>query len=826
MSVFRTLYLALKPFIREMKHFVFFVLALGGLFTSQSLQAQMPTKLISSNIEADRFFSNDTIYELNGYIYVKNNATLSIEAGTVIQGYISSTGVNTKGTLIISQDGYIDARGTECSPIVFTSAEDPGQRSAGDWGGLVLLGSATLNSGTNMGGYFTDIMEGGLVGNVADRTYGGADDADSSGVLQYVRIEFAGIALQPNEEINALTLAGVGTSTFLDHIMISYSGDDAIEIFGGEARMSHIVTHSTTDDDFDYDQGARGNVQFAILYKEASTADVSLSEAIESDNDGNSPNLLPRTAPIIANITIVGPKATGTPDANHQSAARIRRGSWTSIHNSVFVDHLNGLFIGGAESFTGWNNGMEFKGNVMAGMTNNYKTSGSHSIGAMDTLWSVSNTNYPSTSSIGLDSNYNNISNPNLNPVSGSVLLSGADWNFTGNEEFAQVSYRGAMDESTDWTNGWTEWNPQNVVYDSYPPVLDSVNPVNQNKGVFRAYFQALPPADSYEIQFREEGDTNWTSKTIRESTQTNQRFNVTPIYNSNVEVRLAAETNGIWLYSCTQTFFNDCRDLAIQLSEQEDAFCAGDSSLLRVGIAGGYGNKTISWSNGSGSKRTYAQQGEKLYVTVTDASGCSVTDSITASIIDASTAPNNFTLDRLGPTIYQGSWSPSQLDMGSSLIGYRMAYRLRGTNNLTYTSLTTDTFITVDFTGTGLPAGNYEFVAFARYNNGTSNTNSNFTCIEAKGYNGSGNKGAEFITASGETSAFAIYPNPTSGEVFINAMEGSTIRLTDVNGRSLIQTKLHTSETNIDMSHLACGAYFIYVTNGNQSVTTKVIKQ
>lgn len=147
----------------------------AALFFGTAAFAQRPTSVVAGNITSDRTFSTDTTYMLDGFVYVKNNATLTIEAGSVIKGYIDGTGTNTKGTLIITRDGMINAVGTECEPIIFTSAKAPGLRGAGDWGGVIILGEATINRGdsVNVGGvfsHFTDVIEGGLTGDAADRT--------------------------------------------------------------------------------------------------------------------------------------------------------------------------------------------------------------------------------------------------------------------------------------------------------------------------------------------------------------------------------------------------------------------------------------------------------------------------------------------------------------------------------------------------------------------------------------------------------------------------------------------------------------------------------
>ena len=211
----------------------FFLVVMSLLGATEALNAQQPVKVLSGNILSDRTLVKDTIYDLDGFVYVKNNATLRIPAGTPLRGYIHSSGYNTKGSLIITRDAAIQAIGTECEPIVFTSAKASGSKAAGDWGGLYIFGEAILNRGIDKGTYFEEVMEGGLSGDVNDRMFGGASSNDNSGTLQYVRLEYSGADLGINSEANALTLAGVGSGTTIDHIFVSYANDDAFEIIGG-----------------------------------------------------------------------------------------------------------------------------------------------------------------------------------------------------------------------------------------------------------------------------------------------------------------------------------------------------------------------------------------------------------------------------------------------------------------------------------------------------------------------------------------------------------------------------------------------------------------
>ena len=190
---------------------------------------------ISGDITTNQSWTNDNVYRLSGFVYVKGGAELTIQAGTLIYGEKS-----TKGTLLICRGSKIHATGTACQPIVFTSEQPVGSRTYGDWGGIILLGKSTVNQTAGYG-----IIEGGVDNANGDGRYGWSDlglsgpvTNDNSGEMSYVRIEFPGIAFLPNNEINGLTFGGVGSGTTINHIQVSYSGDDSYEWFGGTVNRS------------------------------------------------------------------------------------------------------------------------------------------------------------------------------------------------------------------------------------------------------------------------------------------------------------------------------------------------------------------------------------------------------------------------------------------------------------------------------------------------------------------------------------------------------------------------------------------------------------
>ena len=286
---------------------------------------------------------------LSGLVYVDAGVTLTVEAGATVKGAYSGT--NT-AALIVKRGAKLMAIGTSEKPIIFTSASPT--PTSGDWGGIELLGKASINS-ANGGAPGLYIPEGGFNTAAGDGLAGSGDalvptpvNDDNSGTLQYVRIEYAGYAFLPNQQINALTMACVGSGTTIDHIQVSYAKDDAFEWFGGTVNCKYLIAYKTQDDDFDTDNGFNGSVQFGLIVRDSSIADVSKSEAFESDNDGSGSTLTPQTKAVFSNVTAFGPLST--PDnignSNYLGAAvQIRRNSSLSIFNSAFVGWKTGILI-------------------------------------------------------------------------------------------------------------------------------------------------------------------------------------------------------------------------------------------------------------------------------------------------------------------------------------------------------------------------------------------------------------------------------------------------------------------------------------------------
>lgn len=435
-----------------------------SLLTSLSMVwAQYPVENISGEITTNTTWTNNKQYLLNGYVYVKNNATLTIQAGTIIKGDKAS-----KGSLIVTRGAKIIADGTPNLPIVFTSNEAVGSRNYGDWGGLIICGKASTNKAGGQGE-----VEGGVNNANGDALYGGTDDNDNSGILRYVRIEFPGIAFSDNNEINGLTLAGVGSQTIIDHVQVSYSGDDAFEFFGGTVNAKHLVALASWDDDFDTDFGYRGNIQFAVAVRHPAIADQSGSNGFESDNDGSGTYNTPRTHPIFSNVTIAGPaldNGQATLNTNYKRAAHIRRASQCSIYNSIFFGFPTGLLLDGtACENTAQSDSLQIKNTTfIATDPTKILTTVSGSTFNINNWYNAANNSNATNTTVAsqLLVAPQNIDAPNLLPQAASPALGTANFAHSAlnNSFFETVTYRGAFG-TTDWTSGWASYQPQQDVY-------------------------------------------------------------------------------------------------------------------------------------------------------------------------------------------------------------------------------------------------------------------------------------------------------------------------------------------------------------------------
>jgi hypothetical protein len=415
------------------------------------------------------------VFTLRGYVYVNNGAILTIEPGTVIKSDVTE-----KGALIVERGSKLIADGKVDQPIIFTSGKASGERAPGDWGGIIILGRAPTNRPSSP----APIIEGGV-----NRPYGGSDANDNSGILRFVRIEFSGIAAEPGSEINGLTLGGVGAGTVLENIQVSFGADDAYEFFGGTVNAKNLIAFGTYDDDFDFDFGYSGKLQFGVSLRDK-PSDTDQANGIECDNDGTGTTATPFTKPQISNFTFIGPYDTTGSNANHGFSNRWRRSTRFVLVNSLLLGHRRAGFSLESTNTTAdyyTNNESIFKNNIVAVYTRPYNVD---SAGAR-----AITTGYPANPMPSADrtamineaiakvkakaeaegnntlaaredaqlTDPFNFGAPNFLPTAGSPATTGAS--FAGLDGFfTNTTYRGAFG-TTDWTTGWASYTPKTNNY-------------------------------------------------------------------------------------------------------------------------------------------------------------------------------------------------------------------------------------------------------------------------------------------------------------------------------------------------------------------------
>lgn len=282
------------------------------------IQAATEASHVRGSIIKDTIWRSGQTYRLDSIVFVQNGATLRIEPGVRVLG-------SPRSALVVTQDARIDARGTREAPIVFTSAKPRGARARGDWGGVVLLGDAPINRPP---GHIE-----GIDANDSRGRFGGSNPDNSCGVMRYVRIEFAGFEVFPDNELNGLTLGGCGRNTLINYVQVHRGLDDGIEVFGGNVDMKNIIVTGAKDDSFDWDMGWQGRVQFLIVDQYTDAGD----NGFEADNWKQHPDAEPRSAPTIYNFTLLGSGSV----AQAQRAMTLRRGTAGVFRNGIISGFRN-----------------------------------------------------------------------------------------------------------------------------------------------------------------------------------------------------------------------------------------------------------------------------------------------------------------------------------------------------------------------------------------------------------------------------------------------------------------------------------------------------
>ena len=434
----------------------------------------------------------DKIYKLVGFVRVGEEAVkgtitkktvLTIEAGTLIIGDRAS-----KGTLIVQRGSQIIANGTATNPIVMTSERAVGEREAGDWGGLVICGQAPNNLAEA-----DRELEGGYGG-----FHGGTDVADNSGSYKYVRVEFAGIPINPNQEVNSFTFGSIGSATVVDYLQASFGLDDSFEWFGGNVNCKHLIAYKGLDDDFDTDNGFSGYVQYGVGIRGTTQADQSGSNGFECDNNAQGAATTPFTSAIFANMSIIGAKGARETaiSTQFQHGAQLRRNNKQKIYNTFITGYPWGIYVDsqlGAANANADKGDIDLQNVVLAGVDswgdNFWGTGGSISynprgvpvrdneantaaaailIGTKKpTDWFKGlkgNKILDNRKTSGLNDNLWTVGRPTFILTASATDMLNAALPSTLPAFFDKTDYVGAF-KDTDWTTGWSEFSPQTMVY-------------------------------------------------------------------------------------------------------------------------------------------------------------------------------------------------------------------------------------------------------------------------------------------------------------------------------------------------------------------------
>ncbi len=303
-------------------------------FKPKTTEYSEANEILSGNITESKTLYKKSTYLLSGSVYVTNNATLTIEPGTVIRGEME-----TNGTLVVTKNSKIIANASETDPIIFTSNKGINDRNAGDWGGLVILGDAPINK---HGGVAS--VEFNL--NPLFSSYGGENILSNSGILNYVRIEFAGRKNDLGRELNGLSLAGVGSKTKLNYIQVSYSKDDSFECYGGVVNLNNLVSYRSNDDDFDFTQGVQCNIYNSMALRNPYISDASISRCFEIDSYDKPENAdfsKKQTSILADNITLVNTEENF--EGLTREAIFIKENSNFELKNSLIHGFAPGIVL-------------------------------------------------------------------------------------------------------------------------------------------------------------------------------------------------------------------------------------------------------------------------------------------------------------------------------------------------------------------------------------------------------------------------------------------------------------------------------------------------
>ncbi len=774
---------------------------------------------VSADITTNTTWSG--VVKLMNKVYVKNNATLTIAPGTIIRG-----DKLTQGTLIITRGAKIMADGTASNPIVFTSNEAVGARNEGDWGGLVILGLAKNNQPGGVA-----FIEG--IVPTTDSQFGGNFDNDNSGTLKYVRVEFAGIALEPNKEINGITFGSVGNGTVVDYVQVTLSGDDSFEWFGGTVNCKHLIAYRGLDDDFDCDFGFRGKIQFALSIRDKDLYDApGDSNAFECDNDAAGSTAQPKTRPIFSNVTLVGAKGNGTTalptGEKFEKAFRLRRNSAVSVLNSLVTGWEKGLSIEGAPVVANLNGDtMVFVNNILTNFaqptwnTNNTNTvlnSGGSTAAWYNSWWGVDGND--STQSL-TQVNWVNLFTalgvtPDARLAIGSVAATGATFMnpvffsiatpvvATTSYTYCQGAAATAL-SATALTGNTLRWYTQATggTYTTTAPV-----PSTTTAGTYTYYVSQANVANDESMR----AAINVTVNALPATPVITASGSTSFCTGGSVDLSSSAASGNVWStnattstitvattgnYSVTVTDANGCSSVSAPISVNVSSApaptitatstqaCSGDVVTVSASTSDSY-----LWSTGETTQNIQVSNTAAVFVTVTNANACNgvgqsattnITFTATPTAAGAFTTAGNivtFTNTSTGATSY--SWDFGDFT-NSSATAPAHAYAANGT---------------------------YTVVLTAINGNCTSTTSFEISI--------------EVSLEETNQIQFEVYPNPASEQVLVAFENNSNgiLNILDATGR-LVYTQTFNEVGSVllpvNVSMLSSGSYTLQLINAEQ---------
>ncbi|HSR52490.1 MAG TPA: hypothetical protein VLV83_16820 [Acidobacteriota bacterium] len=413
--------------------------------------------LVDANISGDSTWTSNNAYFINNQtIFVDPGGTLTIEPGTVVFG------TGQVSALVVDRGGQIFANGTQARPIIMTSANDVGERTRAQWGGLIINGRAPINTGEQQG-------EGGT------RLFGGDDPEDDSGSLTYVRVEFAGIEFSPDNELNGIAFQGVGRGTHVSHIQVHFNQDDGVEFFGGTVDAKYVLTTGIGDDNIDWVLGWIGRLQFAVAQQRPDDGD----QGIEADNLENNNNLLPRSNPTLYNITLVGVPTSSSSDIGmllrEGTAGKLRNGIVTGFNDDAVdidfvatVDQINSGDLT-VRNFIFWDNKCDVQDGVVVSCPNDATQFDTDDSGEEDDAGITPGTTQDFITSEptnrlvnpGLRDPFSELA-PDFRPQLNSSALNRNFVEIPPDDGFfcTTIDFIGGVDPTDDWTQGWTYFGP------------------------------------------------------------------------------------------------------------------------------------------------------------------------------------------------------------------------------------------------------------------------------------------------------------------------------------------------------------------------------